>query len=229
MKKTEPLPNAIISRGSSTVGRPSAMNSAAPAVIPRAPKVATNEGTRKSATSSPLATPPTAPSSTPTIIASHQGPPAPTFATVARPTSDITPPTERSMPPVRMTSVNPRAAIAAIAALASSPVIFCGVAKYGTTAAPAMPSPFASRGERPRRRIAAGVSISLEGIGERFLRVLGRHGGGARADVLFEAPGGDLAPGQAHGVLTRERAHLYRILRVQGEDLTGDDLLNSLC
>src|SRR6218665_1261716 len=71
MKKTEPLPNAIISRGSSTVGRPSAMNSAAPAVIPRVPKVATNEGTRKSATSSPLATPTTAPSSIPTIIASH--------------------------------------------------------------------------------------------------------------------------------------------------------------
>src|SRR6218665_817439 len=223
MKKTEPLPNAIISRGSSTVGRPSAMNSAAPAVIPRAPKVATNEGTRKSATSSPLATPPTAPSSTPTIIASHQGPPAPTFATVARPTSDITPPTERSMPPVRMTSVNPRAAIAAIAALASSPVIFCGGGGRG------MRGGLGSGGESPRRRIAAGVSISLEGIGERFLRVLGRHGGGARVDVLFEAPGGDLATGQAHGVLTRERAHLYRILRVQGEDLTGDDLLNALC
>src|SRR6218665_60227 len=103
-----------------------------------------------------------------------------------------------------------------------------------------MPSPFASRGERPRRRIAAGgsvspegigggVRISFEGIGERFLGVLGRHGGGARVDVLFEAPGGDLATGQAHGVLTRERAHLYRILRVQGEDLTGDDLLNALC
>src|SRR6218665_3506224 len=95
--------------------------------------------------------------------------------------------------------------------------------------APAMPSPFASRGERPRRRIAAGVSISLEGIGERFLRVLGRHGGGGRGDGIFEAPGGDLATGQAHGVLTRERAYLYRILRFQGEDLTVDDLLNALC
>ena len=100
--------------------------------MPSVPKVAMNGGSFSRETMTAL----TEPSSTPTPEADDhgrgQGTPTLTSATSMTPTRDITPPTDRSMPPVTMTRVMPKATTERIAAWDMTFSRLASVAKKGT-------------------------------------------------------------------------------------------------
>ena len=100
--------------------------------MPSVPNVAMKGGSFRRETMTALAAPKSAPTPRPTTTAAGQGTPPPTSATSVTPTSDMMPPTERSMPPVRMTRVMPKATTERMAAWDMTFSRLATVAKKGT-------------------------------------------------------------------------------------------------
>ena len=169
------LPKSMNGRGKPLMVALSLTTCEAPRAIDIMPSVTMNEGTFQRSDTNPLMKPQSAPTSSTSTMASgietsgssskrtHRA--RKTGTMMGAPTtaaSASTAPTERSMPPMRMTKVMPTASTVLMATWPNMRVKLSGVAKYGaksmnrmTRTTSARPTP-ASRSEMTMARLASG-------------------------------------------------------------------------
>src|SRR5882672_6508661 len=104
-----PLPSSSKASGRPVIGRPSVYTSVAPRKMVSPPRVAMNGARRAYPTNTPLNKPSKAPTTSAAIIASAGGHSATENPAASAPLKASTDPTERSIPPARITVVIPKA------------------------------------------------------------------------------------------------------------------------
>lgn len=131
--KMKPWPSVRKPGESRGTGIPSLAMKVRPRATLNMPSVATNGGTRSRATSAPLTMPRPSPAPTPSAIATSGLPGfAPVTSDAPRmPHTASSEPTDRSMPPVRITKVWPMARMPLMLAWRSTLMMLSGVRKYG--------------------------------------------------------------------------------------------------